>query len=123
MIARGCLLIASPVTPSLRPSSPDASPPHPLPRPSRIRQIPSFSGSLPMQIATVITVILTIWRTVLPAYLLPADGRYCHVCYGGQTVSSTLSAAANLVFTFGSHAMMPEEVREMRRSLIASDCC
>jgi len=30
-------------------------------------------------------------------------------------VSSTLSAAANLVFTFGSHAMMPEEVREMRR--------
>ena len=30
-----------------------------------------------------------------------------------QTPSSILSAAANLVFTFGSHALIPEEVREM----------
>ena len=76
-------------------------------------QIPSFGGSLPMKVATAITIVLTVWRVVLPAYLLPAEGRYCHTCYGGQTAASTLSAAANLVFTFGSHAMMPEEVREM----------
>ena len=66
-----------------------------------------------MTIATVITVALTLWQIVLLATLLPAEGAYCHVCYDGQTVSSILSAAANLVFTFGSHAMMPEEVRRL----------
>ena len=76
-------------------------------------QIPSFSGSGPMVVATVITVGLTVWRVVLLAYLLPAHGSYPHLCYDGQTTTSVLSAAANLVFTFGSHALMPEEVREM----------
>jgi len=76
-------------------------------------QIPSFSGSLPMKVATVITVVLSFWNVALTFTLIPLKGRYCHLCYDGQTLASALSAAANLVFTFGSHAMMPEEVREM----------
>ena len=35
----------------------------------------------PNQVATAITIVLTVWRVVLPAYLLPAEGRYCHTCY------------------------------------------
>ena len=77
-------------------------------------QIPSFAGSLPMRVATAITVTLTAWRVVLFFVEIPLNGQYCHVCHGGQTVTTILSAAANLVFTFGSHAIMPEEVREMR---------
>ena len=30
-----------------------------------------------MKVATAVTIALTLWRVVLPAYLLPAEGRYC----------------------------------------------
>ena len=76
-------------------------------------QIPSFSQSWPMIAATALTVIITLWRVGIIIGFYAAKGKYCHVCYGGQTPASILSGAANLVFTFGSHAMMPEEIREM----------
>ena len=41
-----------------------------------------------MKVATAITVVLTVWGLVLSAYLLPSEGRYCHTCYGGQTLAS-----------------------------------
>ena len=78
-------------------------------------QIPSFSGDFLLRAATFITLLLTIWRIALMTYYVSSLGRYCNVCYGHQTLTSIMSAAANLVFSFGSHALMPEEVREMRR--------
>eukprot|EP00501_MAST-03F_sp_TOSAG23-6_P000435 GSMAST32.ASY1.ANO1.447.1 assembled CDS len=68
-------------------------------------QIPSFGNNKPMVIATIVTIGTTIFRTVLIFYFFAAEGKYCHVCYSGQTITSIFAAAANLVFTFGSHAM------------------
>jgi len=78
-------------------------------------QIPSFSGSAMMLAATMLMVVITVASTALTLVYLPLYGPYCpeHLCYDGQTTTTMLAAAANLCFTFGSHAILPEEVREM----------
>jgi len=49
--------------------------------------------------------------------LLALWGRYEYVCYEGQTSTTILSAAANLIFTFGVKNVMPEMIREMSEPL------
>ena len=71
-------------------------------------QIPSFAGSGMLRVASVLAVVLTLWRVGLYLVLLAAWGRYPYICYTGQTSTSILSAAANLMFTFGVKNTMPE---------------
>lgn len=76
-------------------------------------QIPSFSGSSLLHVATVLTVIATIWQMAVYSILIPYYGRYPYLCYGGQTGTSIVSAASNMVFTFGVKSLLPEMMREM----------
>ena len=48
-------------------------------------QIPSFSGSTPLKIATWLTVVITSWRVILILTLVGIDGQYCYVCYTGMS--------------------------------------
>lgn len=76
-------------------------------------QIPSLSGSSLLQTATFLTIVSTFWQLGVYSILIPDFGRYPYVCYSGQTVTTVLSAASNMVFTFGVKNMLPEMMREM----------
>jgi len=76
-------------------------------------QIPSFGGASILKLATFLTVILTVWRVILFITLLVTLGPYKYVCYDGQTFSTVLSGASNMMFTFGVKNVLPEMTREM----------
>jgi len=76
-------------------------------------QIPSLNGSSLLQAATLLTVVSTVWQMAVYAILIPGFGRYPYVCYSGQTATTVLSAASNMVFTFGVKSILPEMMREM----------
>ena len=71
------LLRRQPTHEGLGPAVRGRGSPNPNPNPN---PTPSPNPN-PNQVATAITIVLTVWRVVLPAYLLPAEGRYCHTCY------------------------------------------
>lgn len=55
-------------------------------------QIPSFSGSTPLQIATWLTVAITSWRLILILTLVGIDGQYCYTCFDGACVRARRSS-------------------------------
>jgi len=78
-------------------------------------QVPSFSGSSPMKIATGITLVGTLWRVLMYVGAFLAWGAYPYRCYGGQDLTTIFNGAANLMGSFGVKVVIPEMIREMKK--------
>jgi len=91
-------------------------------------QIPSFGGTNIMKYATYLTVICVVWRMILYFSLMGYHGKYPYTCYGGQTLTSTLTGTCNMIYTFSVTNVLPEMMREMtnpremHRSWFISQC-
>merc|ERR550532_2269848 len=66
-----------------------------------------------MVFATGITMVSCVWQQILLIIFMFKYGKYPYTCYGGQTMSTIITATCNMVFSFAVKSIIPEMMREM----------